>query len=520
MIKILITDDEPLVRAGIKSVIPWNKYGFEVIGEVWNGEDAYQKILELKPDILITDIKMPKMDGIALLKRLKIEHIPIQSLVLSCFDEFELVREAMKYGAHDYILKLSIDPEKLLEVLNEIKQTLATKDIPLSSNVNVNQDDLKYLFVNKLSKQGFSSSEQVNNVIHNISLSIQLENYYMVLLSLDAFPLMAPDDNRDRMIYNLLTQLCQRYPGNEIVSMDRREYLMILSAGENPFLFHQISAAMEQYANRSTFFGISSCLKDYTDFHLGYTQAEEALHAATFYQHKGPVSYTKLTEERFPSINASTAQKLYIYLSSADGNQAVSLVKELLDHLNDALFYYSRCYSYVVELLNIYIRVAREQNFSISQVPWADNPIFEALKKAPCLCEWNALLTDFTYAFTTYVHTLHTTERTEIMTIREYIQGHYMENIDLNTISTLVRITPSHLSNVFKKETGENFSTYLTRIRMEAAKKLLYDSQLLIYEVAEKTGYSDAGYFGKAFKKYWGISPEEFRKQLGAAYHQ
>lgn len=183
MIKILITDDEPLVRAGIKSVIPWNKYGFEVIGEAWNGEDAYQKILELKPDILITDIKMPKMDGIALLKRLKIEHIPIQSLVLSCFDEFELVREAMKYGAHDYILKLSIDPEKLLEVLNEIKQTLATKDSPLSSNVNVNQDDLKYLFVNKLSKQGFSSSEQVNNVIHNISLSIQLENYYMVLLS-------------------------------------------------------------------------------------------------------------------------------------------------------------------------------------------------------------------------------------------------------------------------------------------------------------------------------------------------
>ena len=66
MIKILITDDEPLVRAGIKSVIPWNKYGFEVIGEAWNGEDAYQKILELKPDILITDIKMPKMDGIAL----------------------------------------------------------------------------------------------------------------------------------------------------------------------------------------------------------------------------------------------------------------------------------------------------------------------------------------------------------------------------------------------------------------------------------------------------------------------
>ena len=149
MLKILIADDEPLVRAGIKSVIPWQQHGFEVIGEAENGLEAYNKIISLKPDILITDIKMPQMDGIELLKKIKKDKIHIQSIILSCFDEFDMVREAMKYGAHDYILKLSIDPEKLLEVLNEIKQTLATKDSPLSSNVNVNQDDLKYLFVNK-----------------------------------------------------------------------------------------------------------------------------------------------------------------------------------------------------------------------------------------------------------------------------------------------------------------------------------------------------------------------------------
>ena len=106
MIKVLIADDEPLVRAGIKTVLPWNMYGFDVISEAADGKEAYEKILKLKPDILITDIKMPGMDGITLLKRLKQEKISIQSLVLSCFDEFELVREAMKYGAHDYIRKL------------------------------------------------------------------------------------------------------------------------------------------------------------------------------------------------------------------------------------------------------------------------------------------------------------------------------------------------------------------------------------------------------------------------------
>lgn len=97
--------------------------------------------------------------------------------------------------------------------------------------------------------------------------------------------------------------------------------------------------------------------------------------------------------------------------------------------------------------------------------------------------------------------------------IRESGILHYSENIDLNLIAELVNITPSHISNLFKKETGVNFSTYLTDVRMKAARKLLQSPEFLIYEVAEKTGYSNAGYFGKAFKKYWGISPEEFKKE-------
>ena len=141
MIKVLLADDEPLVRAGIKTVLPWNMYGFDVISEAADGKEAYEKILKLKPDILITDIKMPGMDGITLLKRLKQEKISIQSLVLSCFDEFELVREAMKYGAHDYIRKLSIDPAKLLEVLKEMKEAISDQP-EKNASFSLNTDDL------------------------------------------------------------------------------------------------------------------------------------------------------------------------------------------------------------------------------------------------------------------------------------------------------------------------------------------------------------------------------------------
>ena len=102
----------------------------------------------------------------------------------------------------------------------------------------------------------------------------------------------------------------------------------------------------------------------------------------------------------------------------------------------------------------------------------------------------------------------------EIVYVTEgYVQLHYSENIDLNLVAGLVNVTPSHLSNLFKKETGTNFSSYLTDVRMQAAGKLLKSPDMLIYEVAEKTGYSNGGYFGKAFKKYWGVSPEEYKKE-------
>ena len=175
MVKVLIAEDESLVRAGIKSLVHWEEHGYEIVEEAQNGEEAYEKIIHLKPDILITDIKMPKMDGIMLLKKLKENNISIASIILSCYDEFDLVREAMKYGARDYLLKLSISAENLLSVLNEIKNDIKNFNAE-TTNTIVNIQDLKYLFVQKLANEQFHSEIEVNNVIHNLNLNCELTN--------------------------------------------------------------------------------------------------------------------------------------------------------------------------------------------------------------------------------------------------------------------------------------------------------------------------------------------------------
>lgn len=512
MITVLIADDEPLVRAGIKAVLPWNKYGFNVIAEASDGKEAYDKILKLKPDILITDIKMPGIDGIALLKRLKQEKIAIQSLVLSCFDEFELVREALKYGAHDYILKLSIDPDKLLEVLMEMKEVVS--DLPEKEvSFSLNTDDLKYLFIKKLQNQGFTDHEQVENVLRNIKLDISFKDYHLTRFVSQPDKPPVTDTSRKNMIYNLLNQICERYPEQELFSLDEKGYLLISNTEKSPLLCRQISAAMKQYANQTVYFGISPLLKDEFSFAEGMKQAEEALSACVFYERKEPLPYPALTSVGFPFITNSLAQEFYIALSSGNSEKSSELVLRFLLWLKSGLFFFSQCHSYMEEILNIFVRVAREMNFSLYQMTENEEDIFSRIRKARTLTACQQILCDFTLSFTEFIRKKRSGERLEILKIKEYVQLHYSENIDLNLVADLVNITPSHLSNLFKKETGVNFSAYLTDVRMQAAGKLLRSPDILIYEVAEKTGYSNGGYFGKAFKKYWGVSPEEFKKE-------
>ena len=321
-----------------------------------------------------------------------------------------------------------------------------------------------------------------------------------------------PDDNRRKMIYNLLNQLCQRYPGNELFSLDEKGYLIIQNA-ENDFLCRQISAAMKQYANQTVYFGISPRLKDYSVFKDGLKQAEDTLNTCVFYEQTEPLTFRMLTSAGFPFITSCLAQKLYISLSSGNTEKSCELISRFLLWLKSGLFFSSLCYSYLEEILNIYVRVAREQNFSIYQMQDGEADIFSRIRQTHTLRSCEQVLSGFTRKFTEFIREKRSGERSEILKIKEYLQLHYSENIDLNLIAELVNITPSHLSNLFKKETGVNFSTYLTDVRMQAARKLLQSPEFLIYEVAEKTGYSNAGYFGKAFKKYWGISPEEFKKE-------
>ena len=509
MIKVLIADDETLVRAGIKAVLPWEENGFEVIGEAWDGEDAYK-------NILITDIKMPKVDGITLLKKIRDENIPIKSIILSCFDDFDLVREGMKYGAKDYILKLSIEPDQLLAVLNEIKEELFVEK-PVSEEFILHNQDLKYLFVKKILKHDFFSEEQIKNVIHNLGLSVSLRHYNLIQLLPEQKIMNSTGQSKqgETLIYNILDQICKRQPGNEIIPLEKEGFLVIHSKGCWKNIRTQISASMKEYANTRVYFGSSQLLNDYQDFETGMIQSKKALECSAFYDRTEETEYQDICSSSIPAFTYQQEQRLYQALLSANKEHAWDVCSHILEKLREKLYPPAECFSYIMEILGVYRRAGRDYNISIRSLEFCGKNIYEYIKSMDTLHDCEKSLYKFTQKLADAIQKFCIPgERDEILSIKEYVKLHYNENIDLNTISKLVNISPSHLSSLFKKETGENFSAYLTEVRMIEAKRLLKNPHAMIYEVAEQTGYANSGYFGKAFKKFFGITPEEYKKNM------
>ncbi|CAM3488702.1 response regulator [Aeromicrobium ponti] len=524
MYKVIIVDDEDIISEGISTFMPWDELGFELVGVAGNGKEALELFKRGTVDVMITDICMPIMDGIELTQEIKRISSPTKVIILSGYDEFEYAQSALKMGVLDYILK-PITPNELKSLLSKVKEKLdqeerETKYLDsLKKQVQENLPILRERFLNELIY--FSMPEdQIRNKCDNFSLSLAEPPYAALLIKLNREGLH-PDEIQ--LYQYALTDVCSRHynedKGKIVFANTHGETVMIMACRSKESFQEEVFRATEplkqiisEKLKAPVSIGAGNPVAQLQDLPASYEEALSALDYR-FLLGNGQILFISDLENRTDSFNqpVELEKKLMTSLKVGKIEETHQLIEKIFFELQQADI--DRSKLYIMELIVILNKTLYELGMKPKQI-WDESFLtIDELLNHRTLAQIKDWLKEISWKVNECISQRrdHTSKQYMEQT-KNYILEHFSDkNLTLTSICNYLHVSTSYFSILFKKEMNMTFGEYLSKVRMEEAKKLLKISDYKAYEIAEMVGYNDQYYFSTVFKKQIGLSPTEFR---------
>ena len=535
-IKVFLVEDEMVIRRGIKNSIDWEKEGYIFCGEASDGELAYPMIIKEKPDILITDIRMPFMDGLELCKLVKKELPNIKILILSGYDEFDYAKEAIRLGVTEYLLK-PISSGKLLEALNGVSESIRRekedKDLvrKYMGEMRENTEHEKQKFFEQMIAGNLSMADALETgKKYEMNLSAGMYNLLLFRFTLG---------KENRKSGELLGEA--EYAIEKLT--ERLEYVFEFQRGVEGWAFLLMADNEEQMSER-----VKELSKDLEEIMKNYSTI------AYFGGIGQPVARLRELEESFREAERALAARFTMELNRIISVEDIRMAQNV-DTLDDIeitsfgeiektrtmleKFLNNGAEDEIDEFVDVYINELPEEN--LKSVLMRQYIIMDAYIVMMSFCEKiegiegemqaqseelkNSMKTIQTLEeIKNYIRmllkkiigvrdTISERRYSNIIEIaKDQIRKTYMsDEISLNTIAAEVGMSPSYFSSIFSKEMGKTFVEYLTEIRMDRAKELLMCSSMKTSEIGYEVGYKDPHYFSYIFKKTQNCTPKEFR---------
>lgn len=535
-IKVFLVEDEMVIRRGIKNSIDWEKEGYIFCGEASDGELAYPMIIKEKPDILITDIRMPFMDGLELCKLVKKELPNIKILILSGYDEFDYAKEAIRLGVTEYLLK-PISSGKLLEALNGVSESIRRekedKDLvrKYMEEMRENTEHEKQKFFEQMIAGNLSMADALETgEKYEMNLSAGMYNLLLFRFTLG---------EENRKSGELLGEA--EYAIEKLT--ERLEYVFEFQRGVEGWAFLLMADNEEQMSER-----VKELSKDLEEIMKNYSTI------AYFGGIGQPVARLRELEESFREAERALAARFTMELNRIISVEDIRMAQNV-DTLDDIeitsfgeiektrtmleKFLNNGAEDEIDEFVDVYINELPEEN--LKSVLMRQYIIMDAYIVMMSFCEKFEGIEGEMQAqseeLKNSMKTIQTLEEIKnyirmllkkIIGVRDTISGRrysdiieiakdqirktYMsDEISLNTIVAEVGMSPSYFSSIFSKEMGKTFVEYLTEIRMDRAKELLMCSSMKTSEIGYEVGYKDPHYFSYIFKKTQNCTPKEFR---------
>lgn len=504
----MIIDDEPLIRRGLESMIPWEKLDFHLLGQASNGEEGLLKIREWKPDVVITDIKMPKMDGISMMQEAMKDKNPPVFVVLSGFNDYELVRSAMRLGAIDYLMKLNLDEEEITRVLTEASQmTSEMKKGGGSVTSDFKENFLKELLQMRNDREFYQKMSQKE-------ISIQ-EGFYYRFICLRLSELLPKTWSESTLTQNFLVNICKEQipEGIELYEFLIEDDVYAIYM-ESPGILPQsilmsrceaMEAAIKKYLNQDVFVGISA--PHHNVMHIS-TALEEALQSVAFHisgEDKHVHYYTDLLNEPY-----FIRQLDHLNAEPDFADAMETLLLQLQKFISQKATLEEAVRICLKLITGIYGMDAVSKEFFTAWFTKSYETIqdFDHLNSIRAVGTWLLRLEQGLISFSQqYMGEIY---RYKVKRAKQYIYDNRFQKIALNDVAAKLEITPGYLSRIFKKVTQTSFSDYIAEVKIEEAKKLLLLDNNKIYEVSNMLGYDDPYYFSKVFKRVTQSTPSEY----------
>ncbi len=534
MYKVMIVEDEMLVRIGLKNSVDWSRFGMQVVADLPDGQSALEVYQRDKPDVVITDIRMPRMDGMELISRIREQDRQTRIVVLSCLEEFELARRAMSLGVSGYILKLTMTEEEIATTLNSVCDelngqhqerpgidTIDTASVPSTGLELMKEKVLKDFLL-----YGIYSAAEFEQFVRQSGMRITPARLAVCVIELDQYARLR-EKFRDEhghlikmTILNMLDEITNSFERGEGFYIDRTHYLLVLSFEDMHseqqirqqlrVITRQVQEAVYGCFGSTVSVGISKIDNAYKSLSSLYQEAQHVLRNKLV---TGGGLLHEPDEQLDPSSLEYRLEQLRDY----------SPVKVLLSPLKQER--YSDYIRLLTERLHEEPKAVQPLLFQLVQ--WISTSLYEQhqnekllllditneLEQCDTLPDMLDLVSEYFTHIAEYAHSLlHMSH--EIARAIQYIKQNYAQNISLQQVAEHVSLSFGYLSNLFKKELQITFVDYLNRYRIERAKELLIGTSMKSYDIAVQVGFSpEYTYFSKVFKKVTGLNPNEYRRQ-------
>lgn len=529
--KLLIADDEYWTREKLRHIIEWDKYNIEFMEPAKNGEEVLERMAEITPDILISDINMPIVNGVELVEQVKEQYPSVITFIVSGYDDFNYVKSTMKAGAINYLLKPINRADLILavsEAMDIINRRLAQEEVDQETRnqqlrVSSMMQDHEY---SRLIDRDESGS--LNNL--SINLNLETAGYGFVLLKIHNMQIAMDAYNQD------INQLS--YEVKKRIKAALKEEIIVFNHATKSNEFIIISKEKEAHSHRAAIAytkileavfqaPITVVLNDFSysieSFHYAYTQAISLLMTRKYAGKSEIIFHDKRSREiqeqhRRKLLSEKVVNQLVIFLKAGNKTRVEEVVTRSLDLEGQPSVTYLDVKQMIRQINSVLMSNMQVDIMDPADIINIESLVDEVDKyvdrldlKRLIACERDIIDSIMVDADAAKSDTMEGIVRQ----VKNYIDSHYFEELSLAVLSERFAAEPSYLSKSFKQFTKENLMVYIARKRMEQAVSYITENQLSLSEISFLVGYDDYTYFSRVFKKIVGVSPRDYKAKGG-----